>query len=297
MMKRRLFLLISAVFVSTALVGAGTAFAHSHGIPYDGIHEDCDNDGRHLNFGLEDDYTNDAVIYDFSIDSVDGHRALKPSGIEGSALACGSEAKALGGGKQSFYEEATVDVAPGVVVSPTNETSDWGRYAGDGEMDAIGHLLTTRQEYYDMSFKVKVGRRDPNPKEGCYPDAIACYYGESSIGFNWNSVVDEGGQLKMKIQWVNGLGGFDPGLAKIDMNLCKNFGAVDGTECGGINDPVIQYNGDSSYPNNGCVLGNGPNGRYEVGARQRGGTEALPDESCVTWLSGLKDYRKFLFTG
>lgn len=282
-MGQKLLTLALACITPIGMVGTGTAVANSHGVPFDGLHRDCDGAP----------YNNDAVIHDFFLDTVDSHRAYQPSEVTAGGLACGSEAKLLGGGKETFYEEATIDVPPGVVVTPTNETSDLHRYAGKGKMDAIGHILLNRQEYYDQAFDIEVGMRDPegDRDKGCVPAAIACYFGSSGFFFNWNSVIDVGdGQLQIIIQHVNGAGDFDPGLAKIEMDLCRNFGPVDGTDCGTSNDPVEQYSGDVSYPGaQGCFAG-GPNGLYVAKATQRDGTEATPDDSCVKWLGGLKDY-------
>lgn len=274
-MTRKIYLLVASCVAFAALSGLGGTAAFAA----DGIHDDCDGAP----------YNNDPVIHEFNIESTASHSAKKPSGINGGALACGTDTDIFGGGQDSLYKYVRLTIAPGVVVTPTSD-SDLGKYVGHSSVDIIGHFLGVPSEYYNQQADVSVGTRGTG-EERCPAEAIACYFGSGDVGWYWSWVLQDGDDLTMVVGPMQFIFGFDQGLARIEMNLCTNFGAVNGADCGNTSDP-IQYNGDSSYPV-GCVKGNGLNGLYSIIAVQRGGIVTPPAEDCVNWLSGLKDYKKF----
>lgn len=230
-------------------------------------------------------YNNDPAIHEFSIGTPDSPYAHDESKMTANAVICGTELTPGFGGESSRYETASVSLAPGVEITNTANIPV-GSYTGKAFVNLLYHgPIGTPYFAPNVPSTLRVDR--PGPLTDCPADAVACHRGSNFLGHNWSwTTVDQDGNYKITIGKTYGLAGIAPGITYINLEMCKNFGQVNGSTCGSSSNPVIQYNGDPSAlncPGRGTGVVKSRNGIYTARAKQYGGTKTRLAMTCVPW--------------
>ena len=205
--------------------------------------------------------------------------------MNGSAYACGSllVEDFLGqvvAGQDTLYNHADIGVPPGVKIASSDLVST-GTDAGTATVNVLyvlfgfGLFDDAVESTVRTDVKSKCESERDNEIVGDTPqgEIVSCLKGSNVLGENWSwSTLDVNGKLWLTIGPMHGLGGVEPGLTFIDLNLCGYYGC-------GASGQFQQKNGDIA--GEGCS--DGIKGVYTVSATMENGTVTPEASTCVQW--------------